>query len=177
MIISVERAKQLLNLGDEWTDEQLEHKLKAIEQTIRGYTNNNFQDRDIRVRADIVNGELHCDVFPPFEEEDIIQITNSKYNKGLYTVFMVGDTSFSLEEDVNDENNVLVTKVYYPADVIECALNLLQWDIKNRGKVGIQSETLSRHSVSYFNMDGNNSLMGYPASLLGNLRAYKKARF
>lgn len=65
----------------------------------------------------------------------------------------------------------------YPPDVKMGVVNMLQWDIENRGKVGIQSETISRHSVTYFNMDGENSLMGYPKSLLGFLKPYKKARF
>ena len=53
--------------------------------------------------------------------------------------------------------------------------------VRNKGKaceaVGIQSETISRHSVTYFNMDGDNSSMGYPKSLLGFLNPYIKARF
>ncbi len=177
MIISVSEARELLNLGEDLTDAYLERKLNAIEQAIRSYTNNNFQDRDIRRKADIVGGTLYCEAICPFEEDDTVQITQSKLNKGLYTVYTVGDADFMLNEDVKDEENVLITKVYYPADVVDCALNLLSWDIKSRDKVGIQSETLSRHSVSYFNMDGDNSLMGYPKSLLGTLRAYRKARF
>lgn len=65
----------------------------------------------------------------------------------------------------------------YPPDVKMGVVNMLQWDIDNRGKVGIQSETISRHSVTYFNMDGENSLMGYPKSLLGFLKPYMRARF
>ena len=56
-------------------------------------------------------------------------------------------------------------------------VNLIKWDIDKRSKVGVQSETLSRHSVTYFNMDGDNSVMGYPKSLLGFLKPYIKARF
>ena len=72
---------------------------------------------------------------------------------------------------------MLVTKVWYPPDVRIGVVNMLRWDIENRAKVGIQSETLSRHSVTYFNMDGDNSVMGYPKSLLGFLKAHMKARF
>lgn len=43
--------------------------------------------------------------------------------------------------------------------------------------VSIQSETISRHSVTYFNMEGDNSSMGFPKSLLGFLKPYMKARF
>ena len=44
MIISVSEAKELVNIGD-WSDKKIERKLKAIEQVIRLYTNNNFQKR------------------------------------------------------------------------------------------------------------------------------------
>ena len=81
------------------------------------------------------------------------------------------------DEPLLDEICVLVTKVKYPMDVKLGVANMLKWDIENRDKVGIQSETLSRHSVTYFNMDGDNSLMGYPKSLLGFLKPYMKARF
>ena len=65
----------------------------------------------------------------------------------------------------------------YPMDVKMGVINMLNWDLENREKVGIQSETISRHSVTYFNMDGDNSIMGYPKSLLGVLKPYMKARF
>ena len=62
-------------------------------------------------------------------------------------------------------------------DVKLGVVNMLQWELENRSKVGIQSETISRHSVTYFNMDGENALMGYPKSLIGFLKPYMKARF
>lgn len=65
----------------------------------------------------------------------------------------------------------------YPMDVKMGVVNLLKWEMSNREKVGVQSESLSRHSVTYFNMDGDNSIMGYPRSLFGFLKPYMKARF
>lgn len=64
----------------------------------------------------------------------------------------------------------------YPDDVIECCINLCEWEVKNRGKVGIKAETLSRHSVTYFDQDASNQMNGYPVSLLGCLKPYRKAR-
>lgn len=176
MIISVEKAKSLIEL-DGWTDQRIERKLKAVEQTIRAYTNNNFQDRGYRVRASIVNGEIVSDAPIPFAVDDTVQISDSQLNNGLYTVDSADSEAFTVSDELKDENDVLITKIVYPADVVDCALNLLEWEKNNREKVGIQSETLSRHSVTYFNMDGGNSVMGYPASLLGCLKAYRKARF
>ena len=86
-------------------------------------------------------------------------------------------STFTVNEDVEDETGVLVTKIFYPMDVKMGVVNMLKWDLENRDKVGIQSETISRHSVTYFNMDGDNSTMGFPKSLLGFLKPYMKARF
>lgn len=176
MILSVKKAKTLINFNG-WSDEKIEMKLKAVEQTIRAYTNNNFQDRDFRRTADIIGGSLYVEALTPFEAGDTVQISESKLNKGLFTVATVGDSDFTVEEAVKDEKNVLVTKIVYPADVIDCCVNLLEWEVNHRDKVGIQSETLSRHSVTYFNQDASNQVMGYPVSLLGCLKAYRKARF
>ena len=176
MIISVEKAKTLLDLKG-WTDEKIEMKLKAIEQVIRKYTNNNFQDRGYRTKADIFDGELFTTFDAPFVVGDTIQITESTYNGGVYTVTETDGTTFTVSDDtLKDEECVLVTKIVYPADVIDCCVNLLEWEKNNRAKVGIKSETLSRHSVTYFDQDSSNQVMGYPVSLLGCLRAYRKAR-
>lgn len=177
MILSVEQAKELVNL-DDWTDAKIEMKLKAIEQTIRAYTNNNFQNRGYRVIADIA-GDIFAADKAPFQEGDTVQVSKSALNAGLYTIVAVDDTAFETAELVADESGVLVTRIDYPADVVACCINLLEWEAKFRDKVGIKSETLSRHSVTYFNMDEGetNSIMGYPASMLGCLKAYKKARF
>ena len=77
----------------------------------------------------------------------------------------------------NDFKRYLTESGEYPMDIKMGVVNMLNWDLENRDKVGIQSETISRHSVTYFNMDGDNSVMGYPKSLLGFLKPYKRARF
>lgn len=65
----------------------------------------------------------------------------------------------------------------YPMDVKMGAVNLLKWELNNRDKVGVASESISRHSVTYFDMAGDNSIMGYPKALMGFLKPYMKARF
>ena len=183
MIISVEKAKGLVSFPDSWTDEKIKMNLLAVEQTIRAYTNNNFQNRDIRIQADIRAGVFMSESLIPFDDGDTVQVSESRFNKGLFTVSIAETdyTTFMVNEQTRDEDDVLVTKVEYPADVIACCVNLIEWEVKFRDKVGIKSETLSRHSVTYFNMDegaqgGTSNIMGYPASLLGCLKAYRKAR-
>ena len=177
MIISVEQAKAEIVEFENWSDSRVERKLKAIEQAIRSYTHNNFQKRHFRCTADIVGGAFQTKDVILFRSGDTVQISESALNEGLYVVDDADNLTFSVMEDVNDEEDVVVTKVDYPDDVVDCAFNLLKWEIEHRDKIGIQSETLSRHSVTYFNMDGDNSIMGYPKSLMGVLKPYMKARF
>ena len=47
MIISVAEIKELINC--DWTDAKIERKLKSIEQLVRKYTNNNFQNILLKV--------------------------------------------------------------------------------------------------------------------------------
>ena len=77
----------------------------------------------------------------------------------------------------NDFKRHLTAEGEYPMDVKMGVVNLMKWELTNRDKVGVSSETISRHSVTYFNMDAGNSVMGFPVSLLGFLKPYKKARF
>lgn len=176
MIISVEKAKELMDFGD-WPDRKIEAKLTAVEQTIRAYTNNNFQIRTIRATCSADSTGIHGTV-PGLKVGDTVELSESLYNAGLYVVDFIGNGIFTVGDDVEltPEPHVLVTKISYPADVVDCALNLLRWEMTSREKVGIQSETISRHSVTYFNMDGANSVMGYPVSLLGALKPYRKVR-
>lgn len=177
MIISVEEARNEISDFNGWSDSKIERKLKAIEQAIRSHTHNNFQDRDCRRTADIVGGSFYVEALTPFEVGDTVQITETKLNKGLFTVATVGDSYFTVEETVKDEKGVLVTKVVYPADVIDCVFKCLEWELKFGGKAGIQSETLSRHSVTYVQQDDESMVNGYPKSLFGSLKPYVKARF
>ena len=65
----------------------------------------------------------------------------------------------------------------YPMDIKMGVVNLMKWELDNREKVGIASESISRHSVTYFDMTGDNSTMGYPVALVGFLKPYKRAQF
>ena len=172
MIISVEKAKSLISFPD-WSDEKIEMKLKAVEQTIRAYTNNNFQNRGIRSECSVLFGSLYGSTVG-FAVGDTVQITESKLNGGLHVITAVDDGGISVEEALHDEPHVLVTKVEYPADVVSCCVDLMEWAVNFAGKVGIKSETLSRHSVTY--EDSATMFMGYPASLLGCLKPYRKCR-
>lgn len=174
MIISVEDLKK--HIETTLDDSVLEAKLQALELLIRKHTNNNFQNRGIRFQCNIMTTKLYLTT-PLLKVGDTVQISESLYSNGIYVIKVVEDGFVELDKALIDESDVLVTKVEYPMDIVFGAVNMMKWELENRDKVGIQSETISRHSVTYFNMDGDNSSMGYPKSVLGFLVPYKKARF
>lgn len=176
MIMSVEELRKFVQTDE--TDECLEAKLAGIEQQIRGYTNNNFQVRGTGIVADVVAGVFMSEALIPFEAGDTIQISGSEKNDGLYTVKEItDDTTFTVNEKTRDEIELYITQVKYPADVKMGVANMMMWELENRTKAGIQSETISRHTVNYINLDEWNASLGYPASLVQFLKPYVKARF
>lgn len=173
MIMTINELKSYITTTK--ADSVLEAMLQALELSIRAYTNNNFQIRGIRSVGKIEGGILYCDT-SKLSNGNTIQISESKMNNSLVTIENMSSGAIPVP-GAFDEASVLVTLVAYPQDVKMGVVNMIKWDLENRDKVGIQSETISRHSVTYFNMDGDNSSMGYPKSLLGFLKPYKKARF
>lgn len=177
MIMTVAELRQFVTTDE--TDRALEARLLALEMSIRAYTNNAFQNRGFRCVADIRGGVFMSESLIPFDVGDTVMISQSDLQSDwLCTVKEVtDDTTFTVNEAVADDDCVLVTKVVYPADIKLGVANMLKWQLENGDKVGVASETISRHSVTYFNMDGDNSTLGFPKSLTGFLRPYMKARF
>lgn len=150
-------------------DDILERKLIAIEHAIRAYTNNNFQNRKVRFEASSEERILKG-ISPYLRVDDTVQISKS-VNEGLYVVTEISDTTTLNKEMFNAKYN-LVTKIEYPYDVKEGVVNLMLWEIEGRDKMGIKSETISRHSVTYADIDVKT---GYPTALLGFLTPYVRA--
>ena len=174
MILTAQELKQYVITDEE--DQALEAKLSALELLIRAHTHNNFQQRNIRRMADTASGTLVM-ATNPFKVGDTVQVTDSNFNDGLYTVTAADENTITVKEELHDEEFMYVTKVVYPMDVKMGVVNLYKWDMDRRDKVGIASESISRHSVTYESMTDDNSIMGYPKSLMGFLKPYMKARF
>ncbi|MCM1304573.1 MAG: hypothetical protein NC305_13325 [Lachnospiraceae bacterium] len=175
MIVSVQDALDHLQRED-IPESVIRRKIAAIENLIRSETNNNFQRRELRFHAASSGGNLICDIPFFLRAGDSVEI-NGSVNEGLYTVAGTGDGTVSLDRQLYDVSRNMVTKVEYPEDVKEGVLNLLQWEFKMRSKTGIKSETLSRHSVTYYDMDTGNSADGYPVSLTGFMEPYRQMRW
>lgn len=172
MILTASELRQRID-GVTVTDDQIETRLNAIEAVIRAYTNNNFQNRSIRFYGRSV-GMLVYGSPLYFAAGDTVQISASGVNDGLYTVAAVGEDYLQLDRFLHETENNLVTKIAYPPDVVQCAVDLFEWKQNMGDKVGIKSETLSRHSVTY--EDSASLFMGYPVGILSGLQLHKKAR-
>lgn len=155
---------------------RLKRKLEGIEKSIRSYTNNNFQNRMVRFEARSAGNSIYGSS-PYLKVGDTIQVSQSQVNDGLYTIVEMREGETRVDEELFPVPYNLVTKIEYPSDVQEGVLNLMLWEIENRQKVGVKSETLSRHSVTYYDQDASNQVMGYPVSLMGFLKPYMRARF
>lgn len=171
MIISTEKLKMQVITSE--SDDLITAKLEAIEAVIRAYTNNNFQQRAIRfcgwAKGSSVYGSPEN-----LKIDDTVQISGSGVNDGLYVVTLIDTDRIEVNKPLVTVDYNLVTKIDYPPDVVQCAVDLYRWKRTNGEKVGIKSETISRHSVTY--EDSATLFMGYPVGLLNGLNLYKKAR-
>ena len=171
MIITIEELKKVSDLSN-IPDEQLTMMCEGIENFIRQYTNNNFIVKNVTFNTPSMDGKLET-VPPLFKVGDTVLISNSKYNNGVY---VINDLDGTLDKELFDDENNKVTLVKYPPSIKLGVVKLLQYNAKMDNKVGISSESLSRHSVSYA-QPSSDSIGGYPSSLMSFLKPYMKARF
>ena len=171
MIITVEELKAVSELSS-IPDEQLAVMCEGIEDFIRQYTNNNFIVKNVTFNTPSMNGKLET-VSPLIKAGDTVLISNSKYNNGVY---VINDLDGTLDKELFDDDNNKVTLVKYPPTIKLGVVKLLQYNAKMDSKVGISSESLSRHSVSYA-QPSSDSICGYPSSLMSFLKPFMKARF
>lgn len=174
MLISIDELKSIYKDKDfsKFSDDRLLLKLEAIETTIRRYTHNKFQNRNIRIVCKVENGILYGDL-SKFRVNDTIEVSEG-LNKGLYTLESVDLLSGTVDKDMYDVEEMTITKVVYPADVIDGCIELLDYDVNRRTQAssGITSESISRHSVSYKQYSDANTIEGYPSEMFGFLRKY-----
>lgn len=178
MIISVDKLKE--HITTELSDSVLEARLQALELKIRKYTNNRFhQVPMVRVKAEVTSGVVYALANVPFKVGDTVQITygTSAIDCGLYTVKEVDGATFTVNEEIPDLDSVDAIKVKYGMDVVLGVVEMIRWDLEKRDKVGIKSETISRHSVTYSDATEFNSKLDYPSTLCGFLKPYVKPRF
>lgn len=184
MIVTLEKAKQLLGISDVSKDFEIKEKLKGLEITIRNLTNNKFLDIKIRSNRKLTflsdSKTITGDNFLKlgFRPGDSIDIDDCLLNKGIFTITTVTDSSIAVNEDILDEENIsLITKIVYPYDIVQGVIKLINYDFKMSDKIGVKQESISRYSVTYYDVNSTESIEGYPATLMKFLNKYKKLRW
>lgn len=181
MLISTSELKTQYDKFKNIDDKTLKRKLSVIESVIRSHTNNKFQNTLFRIQTNIVGGKINWNT-SYLNVGDTIEISDGP-NKGLYTIKSIPSNSedygIETEEPLYDYPMQLITKIEYPIEIIEGAIDVLDWEVlqKGKNKAGIASESISRHNVSYVQRTGDNTIKGYPIELFNFCEDYMKARF
>lgn len=157
--------------------------LDAFESAIRELTNNNFQNKHVRfenVSFTASNAVLVKEPIIGLKVGDTVEVNYSHYNDGLYIVASIDGQKITVQGVpffVANSGHAMVTKVEYPPDIKRGILKLIEYDKKMADKIGIKSETVSRMSTTYYDVNASESVDGYPAALLSFLKKYEKMRW
>jgi putative uncharacterized protein gp41 len=156
--------------------------LDAYETTIRNLTNNNFQNRSIRNQS-LTFHENVIEMRRPLKGVrvgDTIEVNDSIYNDGLYVVDSISGNKIYVQgsDFIEDSNHkAIVTKVEYPSDIAFGLKNILRYRVKMGDKLGIKSETVSRMSTTYYDVNATDNIDGLPSSLYSFLDKYRRLRW
>ncbi|WP_429247482.1 hypothetical protein ACQSL2_02590 [Lactococcus lactis subsp. lactis] len=188
MIITLDEAQKI---KPDLTQETLD----GLEQSIRALTHNKFQNLNIRFYQFKVTNENTLefnDTLSFLRVGETIEISNTwsqtgsglnqdmGVNDGLYVIEEITDKTIKLKDAKLFNGNfqsAFITKISYPPDIVEGVKRLLQYDVSMGDKLGIKSESIARMNITYYDMNSSESINGYPASLFGFLKKYKKMRW
>ena len=175
----------IITLGDARAidDSITQDDLDAFEVAFRSLTNNSFQNKHIRFKDIEFVGENLIAVKDPIagiKTGDTIEVNYSHYNDGLYVIESIDGKQITVQGTpffVANTGGSMLTLVQYPADIARGIKKLIAYDKKMASKIGIKSESISRMSTTYYDVNASENIDGYPASLLSFLTKYEKMRW
>ena len=175
----------IITLGDARAidDSITQEDLDAFEVAFRSLTNNSFQNKHIRFKDIEFVGENLIAVKDPIvgiKTGDTIEVNYSHYNDGLYVIESIDGKQITVQGTpffVANTSSSMLTLVQYPADIARGIKKLIAYDKKMASKIGIKSESISRMSITYYDVNASENIDGYPASLLSFLTKYEKMRW
>ena len=175
----------IITLGDARAidDSITQEDLDAFEVAFRSLTNNNFQNKHIRFKDIEFVGENLIAVKDPIvgiRTGDTIEVNYSHYNDGLYVIESIDGKQITVQGTpffVANTGGAMLTLVQYPADVTRGIKKLIAYDKKMASKVGIKSESISRMSTTYYDVNASETVDGYPTAMVSFLKKYEKMRW
>lgn len=172
-----------LNEAQESDKDITQEDLDAFESAVRQMTNNNFQIQHIRftnIEIKEPNLIILKDQPKGIRVGDTLEINYSQFNDGLYVIEELSAKEIKVSQELffnENSKDMIATLVRYPADVKRGIKKLIQYDKKMGDKVGIKSETVSRMSKTYYDVNATDNTEGYPKALLSFLDKYEKIRW
>jgi hypothetical protein len=165
-------------------------QLDAYEASVRQLTANNFHVRGAVIvgigldtdptRLIIDRASLGFDI----KTGDTLELVGADVNNGLFEVLAIDLDTVYLTLECRGEirakgeyNKAQLFLVRYPADIKGCVRGLIEYDKYMKGKRGVKSETISRMSLTYYDVNASENVDGYPAALLGSLKKWRKVRW
>lgn len=175
----------IISLGDACAidDSITQDDLYALEVACRSLTNNNFQNRHIRFKEiEFVGANLIAiqDPIVGLKVGDTIEVNYSHYNDGLFVIEEIAGKQIKVQGtpfSVANTGGSMLTLVQYPADIARGIKKLIAYDKKMASKIGIKSESISRMSTTYYDVNASETVDGYPAALVSFLKKYEKMRW
>ena len=175
----------IITLGDARAidDSITQDDLDALETSVRELTNNNFQNVHIRFKGiEFMANNLIAvkDTIVGLKVGDTIEVNYSHYNDGLFVIEEIAGKQIKVQGTpffVANTGGSMLTLVQYPADVTRGIKKLIAYDKKMASKVGIKSESISRMSITYYDVNASETVDGYPAALVSFLQKYEKMRW
>lgn len=176
MILTLEEAHKV---NDKITQDDLD----GIEIAIRTLTNNKFQVPATKSKVlSISNNAVKLAETPRgYRVGDTVEIYDDGLNDGLYVITGVDKNVLTFADDLfgglPTGELPTVVKIVYPADVKAGVMKLLNYDAVMGDKVGIKSETISRMSTTYYDVNASDNINGYPAAMFDFVNKYRKVRW
>ena len=157
--------------------------LDALETSVRELTNNNFQNVHIRFKGiEFMANNLIAvkDTIVGLKVGDTIEVNYSHYNDGLFVIEEIAGKQIKVQGTpffVANTGGAMLTLVQYPADVKAGLKKILSYNLKMADKIGIKSESISRMSTTYYDVNASETVDGYPAAMVSFLKKYEKMRW
>ena len=154
--------------------------LDGLEASIRQLTHNKFLNKAMSYRGLGVTSDAVIKLSTDttyLRVGDTVQVSYTGVNDGLYVVKSVDKGNVTLDTDklfTGKFSAGTLTKVEYPADVINGFKGLIKYDFDMADKTGIKSETIGRMSTTYYDANSNENINGYPSALMDFIKKYRK---
>ncbi len=168
-------AKLSKELRDKFSDEELRDQLDALEFTIRACTRNKFHIRGKDFEGTSTGGKSLLTSSARVKVGDRVELVDEFNQPVLAFVEAISPLAVVFDKTL-PEGKLKCYPVAYPPDVVTGVAKMVAYQALRDAKLGIKSETVGRHSVSFGVDSSIEGLAGYPAELTGFLAHYRRAR-